>query len=135
MTLTRKRDYFYLVSWSVALGVFGIFAAWGALVSLGRRGSDSKPQHCWLIGIAGLFPAWLIAFLALLQPATQGSAEVPLPPQALLSSGVGLGGVIVTDYLLRRAQKSGRALSPLASWGLGVVALIPACLIAWLGLR
>ncbi len=123
------------MSWSVALGVFGIFAAWGALASLGRRGPDSKPQHCWLIGIAGLFPAWLIAFLTLLQPATQGSAEVPLPPQALLSSGVGLGGVIVTDYLLRRAQKSGRAVSPLVSWCLGVVALIPACLIAWVSLK
>lgn len=121
--------------WSVALGVLGIFVAWGAQASLEKRASDSKPHHFWLIGLAGLFPAWLIAFLTLLQPATQGSAEVPLPPQALLSSGVGLGGVIVTDYLLRRAQKSGRALSPLVSWGLGVAALIPACLIAWLSLR
>ena len=121
--------------WSVALGVLGIFAAWGALASVEKGAADSKPHHFWLIGLAALFPAWLIAFLALLQPATQGSAEIPLPPQALLSSGVGLGGVIATDYLLRRAQKSGRALSPLVSWGLGVAALIPACLIAWVSLK
>ena len=121
--------------WSIALGVLGIFAAWGALASLERRAAGSKPHHFWLIGLAALFPAWLIAFLALLQPATQGGAEVPLPPQALLSSGVGLGGVIATDYFLRRAQKSGRALSPLVSWSLGVVALIPACLIAWVSLK
>ncbi len=121
--------------WSVALGVLGIFSAWGALACVAKKIPDSKPHHCWLIGLAGLFPAWLIAFLALLQPATQGAAEVPLPPQALLSSGVGLGGVIATDYLLRHAQKSGRLLSPMTSWGLGVVALIPACLIAWVSFK
>lgn len=123
------------MAWSVALGIFGIFAAGGALGYLSRSAYQPKPHHCWLIGIAALFPAWLVAFLTLLQPATQGGAEVPLPPQALLSSGVGLGGIIVTDYLVRRAQKSGRALSPLKGWALGVVALAPACLIAWISVR
>ena len=116
--------------WSIALGVLGIFAAWGALASLERRAAGSKPHHFWLIGLAALFPAWLIAFLALLQPATQGGAEVPLPPQALLSSGALLCGIIVTDYLLRRLQKSGCTLRPVAYWILGLMALLPAWLIA-----
>lgn len=116
--------------WSIAFGIVGLFATWAALTYLERSASDRKPHHCWLLGLAALFPAWLISFLALLQPVTQGAADAPLPPRALLSSSAGLAGIIVTDYLLRRMQKSGRALAPLASWALGVLALLPAWLIA-----
>jgi hypothetical protein len=123
------------VIWSFALAILGILAAGGALGYSSSRAYDLKLHHCWLIGVAALFPAWLVAFLVLLQPATLGGLEVPLPPQALLSSGVGLGGIIVTDYLIRKAQKTGRALSPLNSWALGVVALAPACLVAWISLK
>lgn len=116
--------------WSIALAIIGFFAAWAGLAYLERSFPERKPHHCWLVGLAGLFPAWLVSFLALLQPVTQGAADVPLPPRALFSSGAGLCGIIATDYLLRRMQKSGRAPAPLASWLLGLVALLPALLIA-----
>ncbi|MGH7767674.1 MAG: hypothetical protein ACREQP_09490, partial [Candidatus Binatia bacterium] len=83
----------------------------------------------WLIGLAGLFPAWLIAFLTVIQPASQSAVDVPLPPRALFSSAIGLIGVIATDYVLRRAQQTGRELSSFLSWVMGWAALIPAWLI------
>ncbi len=111
--------------WSVLTGVAGVFATWAALAYL-----EKEPRHYWFLGLAGLFPAWLIAFLGLLQPVTQGAADVPLPPRALFSSGAALLGVIVTDYLLRQSQKSGLALRAVTYWLLGLIALLPAWCIA-----
>lgn len=91
---------------------------------------DLGAHHYWLFGLASLFPAWLISFLALLQPITQSAADAPLPPRALFSSGVGLAGIIATDYLLRQLQKSGRSLRPLIYWLVGLMALLPAWCIA-----
>jgi hypothetical protein len=116
--------------WSIIIGVVGIFATWAALISLEGRVADWRGHHYWFLGLAGLFPAWLIAFLALLPPLTRETADVPLPPRALLSSGVALFGVIATDYLLRRLQKSGRTLRPVTYWIIGWAALLPGWLIA-----
>lgn len=115
---------------SLIIAAMGVFGAWGALAYLDRK-TSGRQEHCyWFLGLAGLFPAWLIAFLGLLQPVTQKPDETPLPPRALLSSGALLCGIIVTDYLLRRLQKSGRTLRPVAYWILGLIALLPAWLIA-----
>ena len=116
--------------WSIITGVVGIFGTWAAVTYLAARVPDWRPQHYWFLGLAALFPAWLIAFLGLLQPTTQQVADAPLPPRALLSSGVALFGIIVTDYLLRRFQQSGRSLRPVIYWIIGWVALVPAWLIA-----
>ena len=114
---------------SLTIAVVGILASGVAVFFL----KDRPPRHTWLLGIAGLFPAWLIAFLAVIQPASQSPVDVPLPPRALLSSAIGLIGVIATDYWLRRTQQSGRALSPLTWWLIGLAALLPAWLIVSLG--
>lgn len=92
-----------------------------------------KAQHCWFLGLAGLFPAWLTAFLGLLQPLTNKTADAPLPPRALLSSATALVGVIATDYLLRQLQKSGRTLRPITYWIIGLLALFPGWCIASVG--
>jgi hypothetical protein len=112
---------------SVILGVVGIIASSAAVFYLNQKGADARKY--WLIGLAGLFPAWLIAFLTVIQPASQSAVDVPLPPRALFSSAIGLIGVIATDYLLRRAQQTGRELSPFACWMIGWLALVPAWLI------
>ncbi len=114
---------------SVIVGLVGILGTGAALFYRQGKASEWKPQHYWFLGLAGLFPAWLVAFLALLEPVAQQAAETPLPPKALLSSGAGLLGIIATDYLLRRLQKSGSALPSVTYWVLGVVALLPAWLI------
>lgn len=112
---------------SLIVGVAGVLASAIAAIFL----KDRPPQYSWLLGLAGLFPAWLIAFLAVLQPASQSPVDVPLPPRALFSSAAGLIGIIATDYLLRRLQQSGRVLTPVTCWIIGWAALVPAWCIAW----
>lgn len=116
--------------WSITTGIVGVFGTWAAVTYLERRVSDWRPHHYWFLGLAGLFPAWLIAFLSLLQPVTKGASEAPLPPQAIFSSGGALLGIIGTDYLLRRLQESGRTVRPVTYWALGLLALLPGWLIA-----
>lgn len=113
---------------SLIIGVVGVFASAAAAVLL----KDRPPRHYWLLGVAALFPAWLIAFLTVISPASQSPVDVPLPPRALLSSSAGLIGIIATDYFLRQAQQSGRVFTRAQSWILGVLALVPAWLIATL---
>ena len=117
---------------STIVGIVGVLASGIAVFYLQAKHPDWKPQHYWFLGLAGLFPAWLVAFLSLLPTVTRPGADIPLPPRALLSSVAGLLGVIATDYLLRRLQKSGRALKPLTAWLIGWAALIPGWLIATL---
>lgn len=113
---------------SIVIGAVGVLGTAVAMAYLKK-----EPRHCWFLGLAGLFPAWLIAFLGLLQPVTQGAAaDVPLPPRALFSSGAALLGIIITDYLLRRMQISGLALRAVIYWIIGLVALLPAWCIALL---
>lgn len=115
---------------SIITGVAGVFATWAALTYLEKGIAGWNARHFWLLGLAGLFPAWLSAFLGLLQPLAGGAADVPLPPRALFSSGAALCGIIVTDYLLRRLQRSGRVFRPVTYWIIGSVALLPAWCIA-----
>jgi hypothetical protein len=114
---------------SLIIALIGFTAGAAAL----RYLKNKEPRRYWLLGLAGLFPAWLAAFLAVIQPASQSPVDVPLPPRALLSSAGGLVGVIATDYFLRRAQQSGRVPTPLTCWLLGWAALLPAWLIAAMG--
>ena len=111
---------------SLIVGVVGVLASAVAAVFL----KDRPPRHYWLLGLVSLFPAWLIAFLTVIQPASQSAVDVPLPPRALFSSAVGLMAIIATDYFLRQAQQSGRALTPVTGWLIGLGALVPAWLIA-----
>lgn len=115
---------------ALIIAAVGVCASGAAALYLKNR----EPRHYWLLGLAGLFPAWLITFLTLIEPATRSAVEVPLPPRALFSSSAGLLGVIATDYLLRTLPKSGRVLTPLTCWMMGWLALVPAWLIAATGI-
>ena len=104
-----------------------IAVAGAVLSSAATRYAAKEPRHAWILGLAGIFPAWLIAFLTLVDPASRSAVDIPLPPRALLSSGAGLLGVIATDYWLRT---SGSKLTLFFGWAIGWVALLPAWLIA-----
>jgi uncharacterized membrane protein (GlpM family) len=114
---------------SLIVGVVGVLASAVAAIFL----KDRPPRHYWLLGLASLFPAWLIAFLTVIQPASQSAVDVPLPPRALFSSSAGLIGIIAMDYFLRHEQQAGRVFTPVVYWLIGWAALIPAWLIVSVG--
>jgi hypothetical protein len=87
----------------------------------------------WLLGLAALFPAWLMTFLALL-PSAVGSNEASLPRPALFSSAVALGGIIFSDLLIRRLSLAKKRPSPFLATFLGWAALLPAWIIALVAL-
>jgi hypothetical protein len=114
------------VNWaSFAIAVAGVVLTAAAMIYL-----RPESRAAWLVGLAALFPAWLSAFLTLIDPASRSAVDIPLPPRALLSSGAALLGIIATDYYFR---KSGAVVKALNAWFIGVVALLPAWLIAAVG--
>jgi hypothetical protein len=91
-----------------------------------------RPQYSWFLGLIALLPVWLLRFFAILLPATKEAGDVPLPPRAILASGFALLGVIASDFLVRRVQRSGAIRSGLVFWLLGVIALLPALCVTFL---
>ncbi len=118
---------------SVVVGILGALASRAWMRRVAQRAATADPHVPWSIGLLGLMPGWLIAFVALLgtspAPRLQGAAEAAW----ILSSSAALLGTIVTEALLRRAAESGAAPGPLVYWKYGVAALIPAWAIAVLG--
>jgi hypothetical protein len=113
---------------SVVVGVVGLSGSW-ALVS--RRGPPPRPGATeWAFGLASLVPAWLVAFWGLLGPSTGW-------PQTgwVASSAAAVVGVILTDARARRLRESTGGSHRWTQWLLGVMALLPAWLIALIGLR
>lgn len=111
-----------MIIWSVVAGALGIG---GTGVFVGRAGSRSagwSPERYWLLGMAALFPAWLIAFLAVL---TLGTKAVP-KGVVIVTSVAPLFGAIVTDAVVRHLRASGRERRPVTYWLIGVAALLPA---------
>ncbi len=123
-----------MLIWSVMSAVLGCCGAGAWMVSLCRRGVPWRPQWYWLLGLAALFPAWLLAFVGLLGPVSGQSGISPLPPIALFSSGAALLGVVLTDAAVRRWHETGRAYRPVIYWIWGLVALLPGWGLALLGL-
>jgi hypothetical protein len=121
-------------TWSLLLGLVGILGTGAAVRPLQVKTPGRELRQYWFLGLAALFPAWLIAFLGLLQPATEQPVDVPLPPPALFSSAAGLIGLIATDYVLRRLQKPGANFRAVTWWLLGWLALFPAWMVLLLSL-
>ena len=116
-----------MLTWSVIVGMLGICCTGLWMLSPSRQRAQWQPQWFWILGLAALFPAWLLAFLGLLEPPSgMGVVEGALPPSALFSSGSGLLGVVVTDAVMRRRLVCGRHLHPVLAWLFGVVSLMPA---------
>jgi hypothetical protein len=120
-----------MITWSVIVGVLGIGGTGLWMLSPSRQRAQWQPQWFWLLGLAALLPAWLLAFLGLLEsPSGMGVVEGALPPAALFSSGAGLLGVVATDAAVRRRLVLGRDFHPVLAWLFGIASLVPAWAIA-----
>jgi hypothetical protein len=114
-----------MIKWSVIFGIFGIFVSGMVKLRLGSWASHQKPQHYWLLGVAALFPAWLITFIALFDTSVGKGPDAPAPVSAVLSSSVALIGIIFTEALVRHLDRSGRVYRATIYWLLGVGTLLP----------
>ena len=123
-----------MIAWSVVIGLVGTLATWSATRSLGARESSQRPHLHWSLGLAGLAPAWLVAFVALLGASPTGRPEASLSAFLHLASSAALLGIILSDGAMRRLRESGRAYRSVTYWLLGGAPLVPAWGIALLGL-
>lgn len=121
-----------MIRWSVLAAVVGVVLTWLATARLGRQGSGRPPEVYWLLGLAALFPAWLIVFLGLIEPAIETLPETFVAVWWILSASTALLGVIVGDAVVRRFRESGRPYPRARYWLVGVVGFFPAWGIALL---
>lgn len=115
-----------MTRWSVVIGLLGILGTALFLKRLGGGVSQWTTRQSWLMGVAGLFPAWLFGFLALLGSSAGKSPDTPLPPSALFSSAAALFGIIITEAAVRRGRIPEILSTPWGCWLLGLAALLPA---------
>lgn len=121
--------------WSLTLAILGILISAVLTQRLRRKAPQEVSERYWLLGLSGLFPAWLLALLGLLGT---GSIDNPTysPPRAVISSSAtALIGVIVSDYVKRRLQARGVAMAPAIYWLLGLAAFVAPWVIALWYLR
>ena len=124
-----------MTKWSVAVGVLGILGTGAVVTYLSRRASHREPERYWLLGLAALLPAWLIAFVGLLGAAPlERRPELSSSVSWILSSSAALLGLILTDAALRRLRESGQTHRAVTYWLVGVFTFLPAWGIALLGL-
>ncbi len=115
-----------MTRWSVVIGLLGILTTAFVLKRLAGGTSRWTTQQYWLLGVAGLFPAWLFGFLALLGSFGGASPDTPLPPSALFSSVAALFGIIITEAAVRHGRIPEFLSTPWMCWLLGLAALLPA---------
>ena len=123
-----------MVTWSMVAGAVGVLGSWLGMIYLARGESDHAPEVFWVLGLAALGPAWLIAVWGLLD---RMAGRFPDPSMAawwIISGAAGLAGVLVTDGVVRRLHESGRERPRTRYWFVGLAGSFPAWLIALAGL-
>ena len=117
---------------SIVAAALGVLASGLVLARLGRRPEGPDPGIAWLLGLLGVLPGWIVAFVGLL-----GLVEAPVGPVRLAFVGAsagGLIGVIATDVIVRRLRATGGPRPAVTYWLLGLLAITPAWLVTILGL-
>ena len=123
-----------MIYWSVVAALVGVLGTWFGMVRLDRSESHRPPEVFWLLGMAAIFPAWLIAFLGLLGRMSGRFPEMSLAAWWILSAAAAIVGVILADAMVRRRRESGHPSPPVKYWLIGVGTFIPAWGLALLGL-
>lgn len=118
---------------SILVGVAGILATRAGTVRLASDGAPRDPHVYWSLGLVGVLPAWLIAFLALLDDSPATRPALISAVGWILSVAAGLNGAIVGEALVRRRSESPEGLSPVRGWRVGVWSGTPAWAVALLG--
>lgn len=119
-----------MITWSVVAAALGLCGTGALVADPSSPWRHYSPERCWLLGMAALFPAWLIAFLGLLAPSGGSIPKIVV----IGSSSAPLLGIIITDAVVRHLRHSSRNHSPITYWFLGVAAVLPGWGLALLAL-
>ena len=123
-----------MIRWSVIIGLVGVLGTWALTIRLSRTAPSRPPELYWVLGLAALFPAWLIASLGLLGRTAGRFPEMSVAAWWILSSAAAVLGVLLTDEMVRRRRAASERHPPARYWLLGVETFAPAWGIALLGL-
>ena len=122
-----------MLRWSLVAGLVGVLGMRVGLIRLERAGNRPVEVY-WLLGLAALLPAWVIAFLGLLGHAAGRFPERSFEAWWILSSSAAILGVILADAAVRRLRAADEAYRPTRYWLVGVMTFLPAWGIAVLGM-
>ena len=115
------------------VGLIGVGVSRAWTQRLVRQAPNVDPHVYWVLGLVGLLPAWLIAFLGLLGSSPAGRLRGWSEAAFILSSAAALIGVIITEALVRRASESDWDRDRATYWPYGVASLVPAWVLSLLG--
>jgi hypothetical protein len=124
-----------MAGWSVTLGVLGVVLSALGVRRCRRISPREESDRCWLIGLFGLFPGWLVAIWGLLGAGNFDSPSYSPPRSLIFSSAAALIGVIVSDFARRRLGGFALAMPWALYWLLGLAAFAPAWVVALWSLR
>lgn len=123
-----------VVTASLVAGAIGGLVTYAGTTRLAATAAEHAPHSYWVLGLVGLMPAWLVAFVTLLP--TLPGGRIPLSSSAawVLSAAAGLVGVIATEKVIRDPSRAaGGPGGARRCWALGALAIVPAWGIALLG--
>jgi len=118
---------------SLVIGLIGAGVSRAWTRRLVRQAPTVDPHVPWVLGLLGLLPSWLIAFLGLLGSSPAGRLRGWSEAAFILSSAAALIGVIITEALVRRASESDWDRDRATYWRYGVASLVPAWVVSLLG--
>jgi hypothetical protein len=117
--------------WSLLAAAVGIAVTAALVRRLGADRVDREVEVYWALGLAAMTPAWVIEFLGILRGGVDPGRTVRMFFMA--SVGVAMAGVLLSNTLARRLDAPGPGQRPYACWLLGVGALVPPWLLAFVG--
>ena len=118
---------------SALLIILGTLASWLYLVNLTKDGASRDPHAYWTLGMVGVLPAWLVAFVGLLSSQPGVKPQIASGAAYMLSVAAGLVGVIATEARVRQTGDSVEAQYAARPWRLGVLAFIPSWVVVLIG--
>jgi uncharacterized membrane protein len=119
-----------VIAVSLVVAAAGLIASFAGLGRLATRRPDRDPHVAWALGLVGLLPAWLVAFVGLLGSAPVRRLQAAVAVAFIVSATLAVAGTIATEAIVRRDAESAPGRRAGWQWRVGAAALVPALLVA-----